>query len=238
MDEYYKIGDKIYDYSIIKLLGEGRYGIAYLCMNDNEEKYVIKQLKNEMLQSTRGKLFYEKQLLESLNYSSFPKFISNFHDGNREGYILEYKEGKVFEDIVVRERYKFKKSEIYAIANDLLDLIEILHENNIVHRDIRLPNVIVDKNNKLSLIDFGLARIIDNKRYLKKIDYWYIGDFLIHLYYTNYIVTSEVDRPWFKELDLSKEEVVFLKKLLGLEKCYKSIYEIRKQLEVIKNINL
>lgn len=237
MDRYYKAGEKVSGYSVLKIIGEGRYGIAYLGVNNKDEKCVIKQLKKEMLKETRKKLFYEKKILQDLNYPNFPKFISKFKDKDREGYILEYVEGKVFQDLLAREQYEFSKNEIYKIGSQLLDLVEILHNNNIVHRDIRLTNVILKENEDIALIDFGLARIIDDKRYVKDVDYWFIGDFLIHLYYSSYKETDEEDKPWFEELDLNLEEKIFLKKLMNIEENYKSIEEIRKQLDKIKNIN-
>ncbi len=237
MDRYYEAGEKISGYSVLKIIGEGRYGIAYLGVNNKDEKCVIKQLKKEMLEETRKKLFYEEKILQDLNYPNFPKFISKFKDEDREGYILEYVEGKVIQDLLAREQYEFSKNEIYRICGQLLDLVEILHNNNIVHRDIRPTNVILKENKDIALIDFGLARIIDNKRYVKDVDYWFIGDFLIHLYYSSYKETDEEDKPWFEELDLNLEEKIFLKKLMNIEESYKSIEEIRKQLDKIKNVN-
>lgn len=236
MDRYYKTGEKINGCSILKIIGEGRYGIAYLAVNDKFQKCVIKQLKKNMLDDTREKLFYEEKILKALNSPKFPKFISKFKDEDREGYILEYIEGKVFEDLLAIDKYEFSKDEIYKIGWQLLELVEILHNNGIVHRDIRLPNVILKENKDIALIDFGLARIIDNKRYVKDIDYWFIGDFLIHLYYSSYEVTDTEDRPWYEELDLNSEEEIFLKKLMNIKGKYKSIEEIKKQLEKIRNI--
>lgn len=238
MDRYYKKGDVINGYSIQKRIGEGRYGIAYLAKNDAGEKCVIKQLKKKMLKETREKLFYEEKILQSLNYSAFPKFLGKFKDEYREGYILEYIDGIIFEDLVVRDRCKFTKDDIYKIAGQLLDLVEILHNNNIVHRDIRLPNVIVNQSMDLSLIDFGLARFINNERYVVQNDYWYIGDFLIHLYYTTYKSSSNEEKPWYDELDLNLSEKVFLKKLMGINNdSYENLDEVRKQLEKIKLLN-
>lgn len=237
MDRYYEAGEKVSGYSVLKIIGEGRYGIAYLGVNNKDEKCVIKQLKKEMLEETRKKLFYEEKILQDLNYPNFPRFISKFKDEDREGYILEYVEGKVIQDLLVREQYEFSKNEIYRICGQLLDLVEILHNNNIVHRDIRPTNVILKENGDIALIDFGLARIIDNKRYVKDVDYWFIGDFLIHLYYSSYKETDEEDKPWFEELDLNLEEKIFLKKLMNIEESYKSIEEIREQLGKIKNVN-
>lgn len=237
MDKYYKIKEKINEYSILKIIGEGRYGIVYLAINDKGEKCVIKQLKKKMLKETRKKLFYEEQILKDLSNPNFPRFISKFKDKYREGYILEYIEGRVFEDLLVRDGRKFIKEDIYKVCSQLLELIEGLHNNGIVHRDIRLPNVILKENKELALIDFGLARFIDNKKYVKQMDYWYIGDFLIHLYYSSYKETEEEEKPWYEELDLNFEEKIFLKKLMGIEGSYEDIEEIKNQLEKIKNIN-
>lgn len=236
MDKYYKINDIVNGYSILQIIGEGRYGIAYLAINEKNEKCVIKQLKKKMLKQTREKLFYEEKILKSLDNQSFPKFNSKFKDKYREGYIMQYIEGRVFEDILVEDRYRFSKKEIYEIASKLIVLVEFLHSNSIVHRDIRLPNVILKENNELALIDFGLARFIDNKRYVKEMDYFFIADFLIHLYYSSYKATNQEEKPWYEELDLNMEEKIFLKKLMGLEESYHNMEEIKNQLEKIRNI--
>lgn len=238
IDKYYKPNEMVNAYSILELIGEGRYGIAYLVINERNEKCVLKQLKKETLNETREKLFYEEQILQDLKSPNFPKFISKYKDENSEGYILEYIEGKVFEDVLVEDGYQFSKDEIYNVGSQLIELIEELQNNNVVHRDIRLPNVILRENKEVALIDFGLARIIDNKRYVKEMDYWYLGDFLINLYYSSYKETELEERPWFKELDLNLEEEIFLKKLMGIEDSYIYIEDIKNQLEKIRKQNL
>jgi serine/threonine protein kinase len=234
IDKYYEINDIVNEYRIKKVLGEGRYGIVYLAEDKSDEKFIIKQLKKDMLLLTREKLFYEETILKSLNYPFFPKFVSKFNDKFREGYILEYIEGSVMEDLLTETSYVFTKDEIYHVCRQLLVLVEVLHSHNIVHRDIRPPNVVRMNNNELALIDFGLARNINNDRYTKDLDYWFIGDFLIHLFYSSYIDTGKAERPWFEELDLMPEEIRFLKKLMGIEGSYQNIDEIKIELEKIK----
>lgn len=233
MDKYFKRNQVVNGYSVKKKLGEGRYGIAYLAVNE-QSKVVIKQLKNELLNETRQKLFYEEKILKSLNHPSIPKFIGNFRDDLREGYILEYIEGKTFDQLVRQDEYIFKKEEIYEFARKLLDILQVLHNQNIVHRDIRLPNVILKENKELTLIDFGLARYMDDENYIKEVDYWYLGDFLIHLYYTSYESLGREEKPWYEELDLETKEERFLKKLMGILDEYQSIDEIRTDLEEIE----
>ncbi|WP_373600876.1 protein kinase family protein [Paraclostridium bifermentans] len=236
MDKYYNPGEIISGYSIIKIIGQGRYGIVYLVENKNFERYILKQLKNNMLEETKEKLFYEQEILNKLNDSRFPKFISLIEE-EITGYVLEYIEGIVFEDLLIRKNYNFSKKEIYNFADQLLDIIELLHKNNVVHRDIRLPNVILKKNKELVLIDFGLARYIDNKKYVREMDYWYLGDFLIHLFYTSYYEESnDEEKPWYDELNLDEHEKLFLKKLMGIEPSYIDIESIRNDLNILKSI--
>jgi serine/threonine-protein kinase len=237
MDIYYRKEERVKGYTIKKVLGEGRYGIVYLAVDNYGNNVVIKQLKNNMLQKTRSKLYYERKILRYLDEPNFPKFIGKFKDKYRECYVMEYIDGKTFFELLSKDRYEFSKEEIYEVCEAILNLLEILHSNGIVHRDIRTPNVIIRENNEIALIDFGLARYVDNDLYDETNDYWYLGDFLIHLYYSSFIPDDNEEKPWYKELDLNSAEKHFLKRLMGIEDEYESLHEIREDLEVLKKIN-
>jgi serine/threonine-protein kinase len=75
-------------------------------------------------------------------------------------------------------------------------------------------------------VDFGLARWMSNDSYKADIDFSFLGDFLLHLYYTSYKTINWNKGPWFEELKLTKKETVLLKKLMGIENRYGSIYEV------------
>lgn len=233
-------GEKIKDYTIIKIIGEGRYGITYLCEKNTNEKYVIKQLKKEMMEKSKEKLFYEEEIMKSLDDKKFPEFIEKFDYDYAKFYVIEFVEGKDFYELLSFDEYEFTRNEIYDIAEKILEIIITLQERNIVHRDIRISNVIMNEKKDLVLIDFGLARYIDEEKYKKEIDYWYMADFLIHLYYSSYDDENlELeDNPWYEELDLNNEELIFLKRLMGMEKSYENTDEIMRDLFIIKNSNI
>ncbi|NBL00048.1 MAG: protein kinase family protein, partial [Erysipelotrichia bacterium] len=90
MDKYYEPGEKIKDYTILSIIGEGRYGIVYLAENNNLSKCIIKQLKNDMLKSSKSKLFYEQEILKKLNDDKFPTFIEKIEEKALQAYVLEY----------------------------------------------------------------------------------------------------------------------------------------------------
>ena len=240
-DIKFNIGHSINGYHITNKLGEGRYGIAYLAQNSTKELVTLKQLKNSMLKHSKDKILFEPLILKelsSLNCDYFPKYIDEFIDNqNRKGYILEYIDGDTISNILYKQNKIFIKAEIYKIALNLLDIVEILESKNIVHKDIRITNVIYTPSKELKLIDFGLARYIDNKKYTKELDYWYISDFLIHLHYSNYKSNKMLFKkkiPWYDELDLSSKERDVLMYLMGINnKKYDSINSIRNDINII-----
>ncbi|MGL4738790.1 MAG: protein kinase domain-containing protein [Cellulosilyticaceae bacterium] len=236
-DHLYLINDQIEGYIIKRFLGEGRYGIAYLGQNTKGQLVVIKQLKRRMLRRARDRVHYEQDILKKLaklGDKRFPKYLGKFTEGKVEGYILEYKAGKTFEKIIYEEKYVFSKEEIYEIGLQIIDIIKVLNHQQIVHKDIRVSNVICNQNEGIALIDFGLARFIDHKHYKGNEDYWYLADFLIHLYYTTYDKRTVMSLPWYKELDLTDGERHFLKRLMGLEQKYTHIDEVENDLEKLQ----
>ena len=239
IDKYYRPGENIKDYTIIKIIGEGRYGIAYLCEKNTNKKYVIKQLKKDMIEKSKKKLFYEEEIMKSLDNEKFPKFIEKFDYDNTRYYVIEFVEGKDFYELLYFDEYEFTRNEIYDISEKILNIIINLQEKNIVHRDIRISNVIMNEKKDLVLIDFGLARYIDDEKYRKEIDYWYMADFLLHLYYSSYDEGMELEeKPWYEELDLNNEELIFMKRLMGIEKSYENTDEIMTYLINIKKTNM
>ena len=222
----YNKGEMIQGYRILDVIGEGRYGICYSVEKDNNI-HILKSIKPKFLRRNKDKLFYEKEILLSLNNENIPKIIDEINISNEYGYIMEYKEGCTLEELLFGYRCVFSREDIYNIGIKMIEIIKYLHKRNIVHRDIRLPNIIINKD-QVFLIDFGLSRWIDDDRYKPDVDFSFLGDVLIHLYYSSYTKNSRVTKPWYEELELSKDELYFLKRLLRLEKNYDNIEEVER----------
>lgn len=231
------LGDTIKQYTLIKKLGEGRYGMVYLGSH-LDKKVIIKQLKREAFLQSPEKIRFEIETLKAiadLKDPRFPIYKGKFKLEYVRGFILDYKEGDTLEHIINYKKVKYTKPEILNFTFQILDMLEILHSKNIVHKDIRIPNLILN-NGQLSLIDFGLARFMDNKKYTVELDFWYLGDFIIHLLYDLYDKKDKslFDKPWYKQLNLSDKELFFLKRLMRINRrChpkYESVNEIRKDL--------
>lgn len=89
--------------------------------------------------------------------------VDNYKDEENDygdcGYIfLEYIEGKRLDEIDVFELSNNKK---YKIIEQLIEAVQVAHENNIIHRDISPQNIMIQNNDKIKLIDFGISKIKD-----------------------------------------------------------------------------
>jgi serine/threonine-protein kinase len=223
-DRVYSPHERIGEYTLIKVIGDGRYGICYLVSKD-DKKFILKQLKNRMVRKVGIDTIFEEQILGSIGHPSIPRLITRISMEEFSGYILEYKEGKTFEEIIYQDKHIFEREEIYSIGLQLIQILRYLHDKRVVHRDIRVPNTLYNEG-KICLVDFGLARWVDGDTYKADVDFSFLGDFLLHLYYTSYRVINWKKGPWFEELKLTSNETVLLKRLMGIENRYGSIYEV------------
>lgn len=223
-DKIYKPLELITEYKIEETIGEGRFGICYL-VSRGQKSYILKQLKRGMLKKAGAKARYEEEILKSLQHESIPRFIEKIEHEDFCGYVLEFKEGRTFEDIIYLDKHVFERQEIYSVGSQLVQILKYLHSRNIVHRDLRLPNTLYD-GQQVNLVDFGLARWINDKKYTSDMDFAFLGDFLLYLYYTSFEFKGGKKRPWYDELQLHQEERLFLKRLMGVEQRYSSIFEV------------
>lgn len=211
-------------YKLIKKVGEGRYGICYLATKDEESFVIIKQFKKT---NDKNNHAFEAVMLSQIDHEAIPQLLGVINRDDFYGFILEHKAGWTLEQMLFKQHYRFTPNEIFHIGCQLIQILKHLHDKNIVHRDIRIPNVVIH-NGKVSLIDFGLARWVNKREYQFDQDFSYLGDLLLYLHYSSYTTKSKKERPWYEELNLKKEQIHFYKRLLKLETPYSSIIEVEK----------
>lgn len=223
--------EHIGEYTVLKVIGEGRYGICYLASRGND-RCIIKQLKKEAVRKSKILADFEQEILGSLAHERIPRLVARISTTRFNGYVLEYKEGKTFEELIYTENHIFQREEILAAGHQLIQILKFLHSRGVVHRDIRVPNTIYHQE-KVYVVDFGLSRWIDQK-YTADIDFSFLGDFLLHLYYTSYEGNSSKSRPWYEELNLTQLEMRLLKRLLGIEFRYRNIDEVESDYRMLR----
>ncbi|MFE8702079.1 serine/threonine protein kinase [Cytobacillus sp. FJAT-54145] len=233
-------------YEVKEFLGMGSYGCSYLVFDQTSKLMkVLKILRfhKRIRNSGRKSFFREMELLKNLDHPHFPRF---YEKGEYEGvpyFTMEYIKGKTFEQLIFEEGKTYTEIEAFKLGLQLLSLMESLHEVEIVHRDIRIPNVMF-MDETIKLIDFGLARPLDehnpqsDKNGLKEVsittDYYSLGHFLLFLLYSQYEASEKAkEKSWEEELEISELSKKCIKRLLLSDIPYASATEIRKDFNKI-----
>lgn len=232
------VGKQFGRYTIEMLIGEGRYGLCFLEKSDMGQKVVIKKFKLGLFKKNIEKNEYEAVILSKLNDKRIPELLGVINEKDFYGFVLEFKEGYTVKELLFKLYHKFTKEEFFSIGSQLIRIIGYLHENGVVHRDVRTSNVLIN-DGEVYLLDFGLARWADNNNYPYNLDFSYLGDFLLYLLYSSFKpIEKQQKLPWYEELPLTFEQRVFLKKLLGIELVYENIHDIERDfIKAFKNYN-
>ncbi|MBY0547391.1 MAG: protein kinase [Candidatus Obscuribacterales bacterium] len=153
-------------YQIIRRLGEGGMGTVYLASESELNRIVaIKMLHHGLLADEEHRARFEREgkVLSSLLHPNILKFYRFGLYQNQQPYIvMEYLEGHTLTEFM--ESGFPGLDTCLHIAIQITDGLHFAHNHQIVHRDIKPPNVFIQDNALVKLVDFGLARVVDGSR--------------------------------------------------------------------------
>jgi serine/threonine-protein kinase len=160
------IGRKLKNYRIEELLGEGGMGVVYLAKDENLNRRVaLKMLHPEMLhQPDLLKRFKnEAHVTARLTHPNIATLYNFFSDDDLHCLVMEYVKGKTLEEILHIHK-RLPVQECIRILLQLLEGLEEAHQNEILHRDIKPGNVMINQSGYVKLMDFGVARFESSAR--------------------------------------------------------------------------
>jgi serine/threonine-protein kinase len=161
-------------YDLTRVLGKGAMGIVYEGLDPRlNRKVAIKTiLKGHMDDEEASKEYSmrfmrEAQSVARLNHPHIVQVYDFGEQGEIAYIVMEFIKGKELKNFFdANERFELK--EAVRIMCELLDALELAHENGIVHRDIKPANVMLDGQARVKLADFGVARVTDDRSAAEK----------------------------------------------------------------------
>lgn len=160
------VGTKLQNYEIISKISQGGMGIIYKAKDTSINRIVaIKMILNQkyrMNQQQTLRFLREEEICAKLNH---PNVIKIFTAGlwNQNPYIvMEYIEGMPLLEYL--KKINTKDYHVYAqLMYKILQALIYIHQQNIIHRDIKPSNILVRENGEPVLIDFGIAKLTQDK---------------------------------------------------------------------------
>ncbi len=152
-------------YRVIKLLGKGSMGNVYLVERiKDDKKFVIKELIfTESVgldpDTAREFFFREAEFMVKFDHRGLPEMHGIFSQDEKDYLVMDYIEGKTLEEIISNTTIEKDKAIKWTV--ELAEILDYLHNsfhNPIVYRDLKPSNIIITPDEKVKLVDFGIAR--------------------------------------------------------------------------------
>jgi serine/threonine protein kinase/Flp pilus assembly protein TadD len=152
-------------YRITEMIGRGGMGEIYLAEDTKLHRQVaLKFLPKAMTADPEARVRFEReaQAAAALNH---PNIITIYEIGEHEGQVfiaMEYAEGQTLKEIIdagARRAVPLPITQVIAIAAQIASGLAAAHAKYIVHRDIKPQNILADKEGRVKILDFGLAKL-------------------------------------------------------------------------------
>ena len=148
------------DYALGQTIGEGEFGKVKLgWKRDGSVQVAIKLLRRDSLgtnPSRLPKIHREISILRELSHPNIVRLHEMVETQKHIGIILEYASGGELFDYILNHRY-LKDNAARRLFAQLVSGVGYLHKKGIVHRDLKLENLLLDRNRNIIITDFGFA---------------------------------------------------------------------------------
>jgi serine/threonine protein kinase, bacterial len=156
-----------YRYKIIRVLATGGFGETYIAEDTKRPgnpicvvKHLLPASSDLKIFDTAKRLFHsEAETLERLgNHDQIPRLLAYFVENHEFYLVQEFIEGHTLSEELVSEE-TWNESQIIQLLYEVLTVLEFVHQQGVIHRDIKPDNIIRRRgNHKLVLVDFGAVK--------------------------------------------------------------------------------
>uniref|UniRef100_T1JL53 non-specific serine/threonine protein kinase n=1 Tax=Strigamia maritima TaxID=126957 RepID=T1JL53_STRMM len=187
------------NFEFLKMLGKGTFGKVILCREKlTNQLYAIKILKKEVIiaKDEVAHTLTENRVLQSTNHPFLTSLKYSFQTADRLCFVMEYVNGgELFFHLSKERMFSEERTKFYGA--EIISALSYLHEQGIIYRDLKLENLLLDKDGHIKIADFGLCKeyiaygdttktfcgtpeylapeVLDDNDYGRAVDWWGLG---------------------------------------------------------------
>ena len=153
------------DFLIIKEIGKGGFGSIFLLQHlPTGAEFAGKMInKDNLTQQTEESLNKEIELLEKINSPYTVNYFGNVIYYDQPMMIMEYMDRGSIRDIMDYKQIRLTEKQAAFVIHDVLISLAILKTKNIMHRDIKAANILINSKGQIKLTDFGVSSDFNNQ---------------------------------------------------------------------------
>lgn len=153
-------------YYITRVLKVGGQGAVFETIGDDNQVYAVKEMIDRFTdpkerQEAIERFEAEADMLRRLSHPRIPKVYVDFKDEGRQYLAMEFVRGQDLED-VIQKQGALPEAQVLEWADQICDVLSYLHEHKpepIIFRDMKPSNIMIQSDNSIKLIDFGIAKV-------------------------------------------------------------------------------
>jgi eukaryotic-like serine/threonine-protein kinase len=157
------LGQLLLHYRVVEKIGEGGQGTVYKVLDTTLDRpAVIKVIPPDLTDSASNLVRFEREakLASSLDHPNICTIFGLHKVGDVQFIAMQFIEGRNVREIVDGKPLDLRRA--LSIAIQVTDALAAAHSRGIVHRDIKARNVMVTRAGTVKVLDFGLAKLIEN----------------------------------------------------------------------------
>ncbi|KII83675.1 hypothetical protein PLICRDRAFT_47160 [Plicaturopsis crispa FD-325 SS-3] len=152
-------------YLLLQTLGEGEFGKVKLGLHNQwGEEVAVKLIRRGNIDTTvrMSKVEREIEVLRTLKHPNIVRLYDVIETDKYIGIILEYASGGELFDHILAHRY-LKEKDASKLFAQLISGVWYIHQKKIVHRDLKLENLLLDRHRNVIITDFGFANRFEHR---------------------------------------------------------------------------
>jgi len=161
-----EIGQTFAHYEILSILGHGGMAIVYKARDTQRDRLVALKVMYQHFMTDENVLKrFEREatVISKLNHPNIVPLVDYGQFGNLAYLAMQYMEGDSLADSFKQPRGILIKNTL-RLLHQIASALDYAHAKGIIHRDLKLQNILLDADKNAYLADFGIARIIDATR--------------------------------------------------------------------------